>query len=539
MEKTMTHPAFPHQAAEFQTHRNTPVWALFWEQGTGKSRAIIDLAGYLFVTGKIDAVLVVAPNGVHRNWVTDEIPAHTPEEIADHVRAFAYSSGKASTKTHANSLRALLAHQGLAWLTISYDAFTTANAKKATLAFFNKRRVLYVLDEAHYIKNPTADRTRSILRSSRFAVYRRLLTGTPIAQGPFDTYSQIKFLDDGFWQSRGLPTYTEFKQHFGVWKKGWNPAAFNRETKANTGAEYDVLVGYRRLDQLQEMLKGIATRVTKDQALSLPPKLYSRRTFPLSPEQAKLYAQIRDDFIAWLDSGPAPEVVVSPEPNGCASCGGTGELEVEGFIYPCPDCSAPADAAPGGRAVIAALAITRLLRLQQITSGYLPVEAGEPEYLIPGPNRRLSLLGDLVEEAAHQVIVWARFQKDITMILEELKARGITAVRYDGLVSDDEREAGKTAFKKGEAKAFVANPAAGATGLTLTEAKTVIYYTNSFKLIDRLQSEDRAHRIGQTNEVLYIDLVAEDTVDDKIVEALRNKKNIASQITGDELREWL
>ena len=213
----------------------------------------------------------------------------------------------------------------------------------------------------------------------------------------------------------------------------------------------------------------------------------------------------------------------------------------------------------GDTPVIAALAITRLLRLQQITCGYLPTDdEDEPLYVIPGANRRLDLLCDLIEAQQQKTIVWARFQMDITLILAELKKRGIKAVRYDGLVNDDERAEAKALFQgeralydrgqvvgretippEEQAQVFVGNPAAGATGLTLTAAKTVIYYSNSFKLIDRLQSEDRAHRIGQDNSVLYIDLVAEDTVDEKVVEALRNKFNVASQITGDRLKDWL
>jgi SNF2 family DNA or RNA helicase len=203
--------------------------------------------------------------------------------------------------------------------------------------------------------------------------------------------------------------------------------------------------------------------------------------------------------------------------------------------------------------------MVRLLRLQQIACGYLPTDdESEPLYVIPGPNRRLQLLCDEVESRQHKTIVWARFQMDITLILEELGRRGISAVRYDGLVSDDARAEAKARFQgerpvfergqmvgrvkipaEEQAQVFVGNPAAGATGLTLTAARHVDYYSNSFKLIDRLQSEDRAHRIGQENQVLYTDIIGEDTIDQKIVESLRSKFNVASQITGDRLKEWL
>lgn len=555
---------FNHQREEWLRSREEEARAIFWEQGTGKSKLTIDTACWLWMRGLIDGVLVVAPNGVHRNWVEKEIPDHVPDEVIKHVRAFHYQSPRADTKWHKQAVKAVIEHKGFAWLTISYEAFMTASGKRALIDFFDKRRLLYVLDEAHYIKTPTAERTKSILRSAKYAPFRRVLTGTPIAQGPFDAYSQIKFLIEDYWKQHRLGTFTEFKQHFGIWKKGWNPTAFNPKTKKNDGNEYDVLVGYRRLDDLNALLQPVSSRVTKDDVLDLPPKLYSKRFFPMTPEQGKLYRQLRDEYIVWLETGgierDAAAVAAEPSPDACPTCLGKREVEFDGFIYPCPDCGdAPDLGAEGTTPVIAALAITRLLRLQQITCGYLPTDdEAEPVYTIPGPNRRLDLLCELIEESQHKVIVWARFQMDITLIMDALRERGISAVRYDGLVNDDERADAKARFQgerplyhngqvvgreavppEEQARVFVGNPAAGATGLTLTAAKTVIYYSNSFKLIDRLQSEDRAHRIGQTNNVLYIDLVAEDSVDEKVVEALRNKFNVASQITGDRLKDWL
>lgn len=555
---------FNHQRAEFEFSRSLSARAIFWEQGTGKSKLTIDTACYLWLQGLIDAVVVVAPNGVHRNWVEDEIPAHVPDNVMSAVRAHHYQTSKADTKRHKALVKFLTSHKGFAWLTISYEAFMTKEGKKSLIDFFDCRKILYVIDEGHNIKNPTAARTKSILKSAKYAPYRRLLTGTPIAQGPFDTYSEIEFLDDKFWPSNGFNTYTEFKQHFGVWKKGWNPNAMNYKTKKRTGGEYETLVSYRRLDQLKEMLATIASRVTKDDVLDLPPKLFQRRYFEMSDEQQKLYRDMRDEYIVWLQLGGFEKEVALlgdlPTDCICGTCAGKREIVSEGYIYQCPDCSHLTSVVePGTSPVIAALAITRLLRLQQITSGYLPTEDDdEPVYRIPGPNRRLNLLTDLIEADNHKTIVWARFTLDIDLIIETLTEMGIRAMRYDGRASDDERADAKARFQGERAvysngqvcgrekipedeqiQVFVGNPAAGATGLTLTAARKVIYYSNSFKLIDRLQSEDRAHRIGQMNSVLYIDLEAEDSIDAKITESLRSKFNIASQITGDRMKEWL
>lgn len=564
---------FKHQLESWTAHRDDTAWGHLWEQGTGKSKQSIDTACWLWLRGEIDAVVVVAPNGVHRNWVEDEIPEHVPEEVMPSVRALYFQSERSDTKWHKAAVKALLNHKGFAWFTISYEAFMTNAGKRSLIDFFDQRRVFYVLDESHNIKNPEAKRTESILASAKYAAYRRILTGTPIAQGPFDAYTQVKFLDEGFWERHGFGSFTEFRNHFGVWKKGWNPNAV-RKKKVNgkwittMGAEYPILVEYRRLPELKAILREITDRVTKEDAgLDIPAKLYQKRYFQMIPEQQQLYNQLRDEFLVWLQlGGPEKEAAeLSPEEvqqlllDICTSCHGRKEIEVEGFIYPCPDCEGSRDVTEGTTPVIAALALTRLLRLQQIASGYLPTDVEEePMYMIPGPNRRLDLLCDLIEGNPTKTIVWARFQMDITLIMDELARRGIKAVRYDGLVNDDGRAEAKALFKgvrpiteKGQvvgrepvpaeqqARVFVSNPAVGATGLTLTEAKSVIYYSNSFKLIDRLQSEDRAHRIGQTNSVLYIDLMAEGTIDEKIVAALRSKFNIAGQITGDRMRDWL
>jgi SNF2 family DNA or RNA helicase len=555
---------FAHQRAEFDLSREYPARAIFWEQGTGKSKLIVDTASWLYLRGLIDGVVVVAPNGVHRNWVENEIPDHTPDALAANLRAFHYQSGRAETKWHKQAVRAVTHFPGLIWFTISYDAFTTVAGKRALIDLFDKRRLLYVLDEGHYIKTPQAERTKSILKSAKYAAFRRILTGTPIAQGPFDAYTQVKFLDDGYWKAHELGTFAEFKQHFGVWSKGWIQTAFDPKTKT-MGRVFEELVRYRHLDELNQLLQPISSRVTKDDVLDLPPKLYTKRYFTMSPEQAKLYKAMRDEFIVWLETKADAEAATTSATscvgsNLCPSCQGTREINVEDFIYPCPDCAGSAPDVPAGTLpVIATLAMVRLLRLQQIACGYLPTDdESEPLYVIPGPNRRLQLLCDEVESRQHKTIVWARFQMDITLILEELGRRGISAVRYDGLVSDDARAEAKArfqgerpVFERGQmvgrvkipeaeqAQVFVGNPAAGATGLTLTAARHVDYYSNSFKLIDRLQSEDRAHRIGQENQVLYTDIIGEDTIDQKIVESLRSKFNVASQITGDRLKEWL
>jgi len=481
---------FKHQAELFDASKDDPAMALFWEQGCGKTKPTIDTAAHLYEAGEIDAIIVVAPNGVHRNWITDELPAHMPDHVAAKMMAVYFDTDKAGNKATQAELQKLLNWPGLAVLTISYSGFCTFKRKAKDPdkgrdfagKFMRKRRCLMVADESHYAKNPTADRTKTLMAASKFAPYRRILTGTPIAQGPFDIYSQVQILDEDFWvREAGISSFSGFKTEFGVWQnKPFGPG----------GRNISVCVAYKNLPRLQELLAKVGHRLTKEDAgLNLPPKVYSKRYVELTADQRAAYATLKAQMYLELEQG----IVEAP------------------------------------------LAITMLLRFQQIVCGY----AGDTEgkiLRIGKTNPRLEVMEDIASQTLKQGIIWARFTEDINQIMDLL---GNDAVRYDGSMDADDRADAKAAFQAGDKKWFVGNQAAGATGLTLTQAKTVVYYSNSFRLVDRLQSEDRAHRIGQDESVNYIDLVATNTVDERIVNALRNKMDVATMITGDTVKEWI
>lgn len=482
---------FKHQRELFEQTKDLAAYAVLWEQGTGKTKPTIDTAAYLYEKGEIDAVIVVAPNGVHRNWRSDELPAHLPDRLHPKVMVHVWDTKKANNVGVKNERDRLVKHRGFPWLLISYDAFMTKTGKNFVWKFLRHRRVMYVLDEGHNIKTPAAKRTKAIVASGKYAPYRRLLTGTPIAQGPFDIYSQIRFLDEKFWLKYGLDSFRVFKFHFGDWI---TRAEFEEENGYDPG--YDKLIEYKNIDELYEILKTISSRVTKDDVLDLPPKLYSKRYFELNSEQARVYRDLRDEY----------------------------EAEFE-----------------DGKRIDGALAITRLLRLQQVVCGYAQTDEDEPVRLLGNHNPLLELVEAECEGLGHPAIIWCRFTKDIDQLMDVL---GSSAVRYDGTLSDEEAERNKLAFQHGDKQWFVGNAQKGGSGLTLIRAKTVMYYSNSFNLIDRLQSEDRAHRIGQTDPVNYIDFEGllpggGKTVSHHIIKSLRNKFDIAARITGDTLREWI
>ena len=473
---------FAHQREEIEGHWQDESRAIFWEQGTGKSKLEIDNAAMLYQRGEINGMLIVAPNGVHRNWVDKEIPEHMPGWIVKQMRRHIFQTKKAKTKWHEQALRDLWKHCGFIVLAMSYDAMMTDKGKAAAWLMMRDRNTLYVLDESARIKTPGAKRTKRVVASGKYAKYRRILTGTPVANSPFDVYSQLLFVDPEIWKREGISNYQGFKTTFGIWEK--------RYTQNN--AEFDELLGYKNMDWLKQIVDSVSTRLTKEDVLDLPPKLYSKRFFDLDPKQRKMYDEIVNDFMTILDSGEM---------------------------------------------VSASLAIVRLLRLQQIACGYVPPDGeDEPVQDICEKNPRLELLKEICEDLPHPAIIWGKYKRDIQLITDHL---GKDAVRYDGSTGDDERAEAIKRFQNGDVQFFVGNAQAAGEGLTLTAAQTVIYYSNSFKLTERLQSEDRAHRIGQEHPVNYIDLIGYDTIDIHIVKALASKFDVASQITGDTVREWL
>lgn len=470
-------PPFPHQATALAATRDLRAYALLWEMGTGKSRVTLDTFAHALREGKATALLIVAPNGVHRNWITSELPCHW---AGPPVVAYSWASSRTANRAHAEAVRAMLA-PGPVIVAMSYDALLTPAAERFVGDLLRAKRVFLVLDESQRIKTPSAARTRTAIALSRRCSYVRILTGTPVANSPFDLYSQFRALDPDYWRPWGLGTFTAFKATFGVWRRAGRPGA----------RQWDELVQYRDLDRLGRMVAPASSRLTKEAAgLALPPKLYTRRTFELSGEQARHYEALRTDLTTMLD----------------------------------------------GHEVTAMIALVQLLRLQQVTCGYLPSGSSDvPLVSIPGSNPRLDLLREIVTDLPHQVIVWVRFRRDADLICAAIPG----CARYDGTTAAADRERALERFHSGEARIFVGNPAAIGMGVTLTEAKTVIYYSSSFSLTDRLQSEDRAHRIGQTVSVQVIDLVAEGTVDEHILDALATKDTTACAITGDRLREWI
>jgi SNF2 family DNA or RNA helicase len=468
---------FAHQAAYLQRFWKHPVVALFAEMGTGKSFMLINNAALLYDRGDINGMLIVAPKGVYRNWYKSELPKHMPEHVPYKMACWSPSPRKAEKM----EMEAMLNYvDGLRILIMNIEAFSTEKGVSFARTFLRVTNSFMAVDESTTIKTPNAKRTKNIIKVGREARFRRIATGSPVTKSPLDLYAQCEFLSA---DCLNMASYYAFQARYAV--------LVERRMATHT---FKQIVGYRRLDELQKRLDNFSFRVTKEECLDLPDKVYTRREVEMTAEQRKAYDQMKLMALSVIDQG-----IVSTNN-----------------------------------------ALTQLMRLHQICCGHVKLDDGsEVEF----PNNRIDELLAALEEVDGKVIIWANYRKDIERIKNRLQHDyGMTAVAsYYGDTEAEERQEIVTRFQdpNDSLRFFVGNPRTGGYGLTLTAAKTVIYYSNNFDLEVRLQSEDRAHRIGQTSKVTYIDLITPGTVDEHIVKALRNKINIASAVLGEELKEWL
>jgi SNF2 family DNA or RNA helicase len=468
---------FLHQQAYLTRFWKTRVAALFADMGTGKSFMVINNIAMLYDTGEINAALIVAPKGVYRNWMDTELPKHLPTHVPHRTALWSPTPRKAEQEAMDKLFEV---SEDLKILIMNIEAFSTEKGVRFANRFLLCHHVFMVIDESTTIKTHTATRSKNAAKVGKAARYKRIMTGSPVTKSPMDLFQQCEFLSPDCLE---VSSYYAFQARYAV----------TVERNLSTHS-FKQVVGYRRLDELQEKLDKFAFRVTKDECLDLPDKLYTKREVELTEEQIKAYGQMKAMALAQFNQGVVSTVN----------------------------------------------ALTQIMRLHQIVCGHVKLDTGE---VLSLPNKRVDELLAIAEETAGKIIIWANYRHDIEAIKIALsKEYGMNAVgTYYGDTEPDERQRVVREFQdpESELRFFVGNPKTGGYGLTLTAASVVVYFSNSFDLEVRLQSEDRAHRIGQSKNVTYIDLIAPKTVDEKIVKALRDKIDIASQVLGEDIKTWL
>lgn len=478
-----------HQLQALQRMVGRKTYALFMEQGTGKTWTLLADAERLYAKGAIDCVLVVAPNGVHSNWIHREIPAHMEGNIV--ARAWRSGAGPKHLRTLDDlfAARPAGAPAPLRVLAVNIDALTTKKGFDFCERFLLSGRALIILDESSRIKNPDAARTKALMRLRRYATGARIASGTPVNNAPTDIFAQMEFLENGL---LGTTSYRAFVAEYADVLPLTHPMMQNMVLR-NPRAAYAQIVArnpdgsprWRNLEKLNKLLEPNSFRVLKKDCLDLPEKIYKTITFELTTEQQRAYDKMQDELRIELDD--QTELPVSE--------------------------------------------LAALIKLQQITSGYVNTPMGVR--YVSEDNPRLKTLLDAIEDVDGQFIVWARFREELQAIVFALNRACIPCVQYHGGVSREDREDAVDEFQSGGVRVFVGQPQSGGIGLTLTAAETVFYFSNDFNLETRLQSEDRAHRIGTRKNVVYIDIAAEGTIDEKISRNLQRKKRTAALVLGD------
>lgn len=468
-----------YQLSTYENTKDKEYYGYLWEQGLGKTKITIDVAFYLSSKDKINSVLILAPNGVHLNWLYEEMPKHAWFDVPS---AAWQSTPRAAQK---RAIEALLEGEGLGfrWFFMNIEAIRTSRGFKAAHNFIRSSNCLLVVDESTVIKNPKAQQTRSALKLGSIAKYRRILTGTPISQGPLDVFSQIKFLHPN---AIPITSYTAFKRTFAV-----------EEVMSMGNRSFSKVVGYRNLEYLKTLLKPFTIRLKKEECEDLPEKIYSTYYVEMTKDQEKLYQSIKETQVGLLKQ----------------------EEELTGMV--------------SVTSVLSALA-----KLKQVCCGFVIDDDGKIHDV---PNNRFQALGILTEDQSEKYVIWTTFRHSVETIQRFLADRNgdNSVVSYYGKTPQHDRSAIVRAFNRDKhVRFFVANRAAS-KGLTLTAASRSIFFANSESLEDRLQSEDRIHRIGQTRTCFYTDLTIRGTAEEQTLKRLKMKEKLSNKVITSDWKEIL
>lgn len=440
--------------------------------GTGKTKMTIDICASKFLDGEIDGVAVIAaPGAVPSQWIDEALP--------DHMTTAVKWIGATWKSTRKTDKRIMSPHtKQMRWLTFKVEAFSGSNSKaaKALTEYLKSGKIALVWDESSRGKNPRAARTKAILEIGPLAVFRMILSGTPITKGMEDLWSQYEFGDP---QIIGMSNYYAFRGRYCVTVPSYKGAP--------RGAVK--IAGYRNTEEFVRKIAGVTFVVPKD-VLGLPPKTYEELPVELTRDQKMAYNALRHKLVDDLaDMGIA----------------------------------SPVNAA------------VRLCRLQQVLCGRVyeqPSDLEEPPFAKDIPSHRIDTLLEYIDLNEGPNVIWCRFTDDILGIEAALKKAGRSPVVYYGDVSDEDRDARKRAFITGKATDFVANPATAGMGLDKlqTICQRSIWYSNSFNRESRWQGEDRIHRLGMCGTALNVDMIAPNTVDRLILASYKKTEDLIRSI---------
>ncbi|HNY32904.1 MAG TPA: DEAD/DEAH box helicase [Fibrobacteria bacterium] len=536
-EYVLKTPAYPHQLDALDFAYGKAYFGLFLPPGLGKTKIVIDLAATYWKEGRIDAMLYIGPNGVQRQTLEEQFPQHCAVPFVPHL----FVTG--NSKSHERAVTRFFKtprEEGLKVFAANVESFSYDTYLPLFKMFLKMFKTFLVVDEGQALANPSANRTRNITYAlgdmtmagkrivdvKPLSVCRAVLTGTPVTNSPFSVWSMAEFMRHNIF---GL-TYSAFCARYGLQRTDYVPRTakqFRRSLSlqemqrirtnhakgiapASTCAYFaisnddylyivdhpDIQVPYKNLPELKETLRRFAFTRRKEDCLSLPPKIYTNLKVDMTAEQRAAYNSLAKDLIAEY----------------------------------------------GGKELSVVNKISLVTRLSQIAGGFFPGNDGEPASPIGKNPKIAALLTDLEDVQDYPVIVLTRFVAEAKAVADALRSAYpelCTELIY-GDIPTEERSGILERFKAGEVQFLVATIRTIGVGFNLQKAALTYYFSNSYSLVDREQSEDRTHRVGQEAEsVVYKDILARDTIDERVYDVLYGKKDLAAYMQDMTLEDFI
>ena len=497
---------YDHQREWWSLIKDMPFFALEWEMGLGKSKTILDVCQWGYAKGEIDALLVVTLKGVHRKWIEKEMPVHLPKGMAEGAY---WNSGIVDSGMWTGTSRnrtSIVESKKFAIATINFESVHRKKGLEFCMRFLRSRKAAIVIDESQYIKTPDAAVTKACMKLGKLAERRYITTGTMSTGSTLDAWAQYTFLSPAIVNNQ---KYWAFKADFAIEEqvgdKTFETWVTDPVTRKSKKVEKPIMTvtGFKNEDKLRAMLDPYRSRLLKEDCLDLPPKLYRMRSFEMTDNMRRAYMQMSKQFLVDIK---------------------------------------------GGGTMTATMAMTKLVRLQQIACGYVVPDDADPlDDSIPGiplddKNARVEASMGEIEKMRNKGIIWSYKRYCLRELADSLRTAygDKSVVEYHGGISEEDKSRALLAFKEDQTRWFVGNPMSAGVGLDLVEADAMLYHDNSFNYALRLQSEDRFHRIGQEADSCTItDIECLGTVDRPQLRALKDKNIVASAVSGDILKSWL
>lgn len=453
---------------------------------TGKSKAMVDLACYLYSEGRIDGVLVLAPNNVHANWTRREVPEHTWINVP--FRCMAWSTASAKQAQYDVDFGGLLAYKGLAWYAVNVEATVLKQQMPFIKAFMRRRRFLLIVDETHEWRRPGSKRSAFVRnQAARKAVAVRCLSGTMVDNNPMHAWAQYEILQKG---ALGFDTYKAYEQRYGIYE--------DKEIFVSGGSRrtVKVLSGFRNLEEHRARMVEWTSYVYRDECDDLPDLVPGISEFELVGQQKRLYNELAAGTLLALDNGQP--IDVDPD---------------KGVIT----------------------------KLQSIRSGFIRDQFGDVHWLLEDDeNPAFLALLEEVQRTDGKAIIWCRFRPEIERVRAFLKRKGHISLDYYGGTKPKDRVRNEERFRSDPTvKCMVAQPKACGQGLDFSAGVAIIWFSHVHgDLIGRRQADERCTKMGG-RKIAVTDMVGRGTVDTKILDDQDRKVQVTDFLTGEGLREYL